>query len=85
MQQHINVNMTEGSEWGPMSPYSMSLVMLQLLGQESGAEGSRRGWSRSTATLASPVVKKKGLPAPIELPCWHCRHSGQAKDCVRTG
>lgn len=65
--QMININMTEDSEWGPVSPYSMSMVMLQLLEQENCAEGSRRGQSRSTATLASPVAKKKGLPTPVEL------------------
>lgn len=39
----IYVNMTEDSEWSPMSPYLMSLVMLQLLEQENCAEGSGRG------------------------------------------
>lgn len=70
---------------GPISPYSKSLVMLQLLEQENHAEGSGRGRSQSILTLASPVTKKKGLSTPVKLPCWHCKHAGQAKDCVRTG
>ena len=49
MSRMIDVNMTEDSEWGPMSPYSMSLVMLQLLEQENCAKGSRWGQSRTTA------------------------------------
>ena len=52
---------------GPISPYSKSLVMLQLLEQENHAEGSGRGRSQSILTLASPVTKKKGLSTPVKL------------------
>ena len=76
----IDVNMSEDSEWGRLSPYSTSMVMLPFLEQASRAEGSERARSRSVVTGRSQGQRRKGL---VNLPCWYCKE--HRIECVRTG
>ena len=76
------MNMSEDSEWGRMSLYSTSVVMLPILEAESHVEGSGRAQSRSVMTVRSQGPRKKGLTL-VKLLCWYCwEHS---IECVWTG
>ena len=68
--RRIDVSMTEDSEWGRMSPYLTSVVMLPFLEEASCVEGSGRARSKSVATARSQGPKRKGLPL-VKLPCWY--------------
>ena len=57
----VDVNMSEDSEWGRLSPYSTSMVMLPFLEEASRAEGPRRAWSRSVVTGRSQGSRRKGM------------------------
>ena len=78
----IDVNMSEDSEWGRLSPYSTSMVMLPFLEQASCAEGPGRARSRSVVTGRSQGQRRKGMTL-VNLPCWYCKE--HRIECVRTG
>ena len=78
----IDVNMSEDSEWGRLSPYSTSMVMLPFLEEASHAEGPGRVRSRSVVTGRSQGQRRKGMTL-VNLPCWYCKE--HKIECVRTG
>ena len=78
----IDVNMSEDSEWGRLSPYSTSMVMLPFLEEASRAEGPGRARSRSVVTGRSQGQRRKGMTL-VKLPCWYCKE--HKIECVRTG
>ena len=78
----LDVNMSEDSEWGRLSPYSTSLVMLPFLEEASRAEGPGRARSRSVVTGRSQGSRRKGMTL-VKLPCWYCKE--HKMECVRTG
>ena len=78
----VDVNMSEDSEWGRLSPYSTSMVMLPFLEEANRAEGSWRAQSRSVVTARSQGPRRKGMTL-VKLPCWYCKE--HKMECVRTG
>ena len=68
----IDVTMSEDSEWGCLSPYSTSMVMLPFLEEANRVESSGRARSRSIATARSQGPRRKGFTL-VKLPCWYCR------------
>ena len=78
----VDVNMSEDSEWGRLSPYLTSMVMLPFLEEASCVEGPGRARSRGVVTGRSQGQRRKGMTL-VKLPCWYCKE--HKMECVRTG
>jgi hypothetical protein len=73
-RRQIDVNMTEDSEWVPMSPWSTSKFLLPLL---EAAESSKMGQSPRKNRKRRAEMEK------VKLPCFYCTTNDL--ECLRTG